>query len=413
MNLKLLFSFLLFLCLKAQAQDSEGHFLKDAQTNCTIWFKHYFEEDSATWTGDCLNNFASGYGTMIGFTKGKASSQYVGQMLNGKPNGKGQFTFGNNRKLEGNFSNGEPLFLNDTCLARLYKNIISETDTSELYDGDNNLKQLFYHALVPKGKIKAAIILMPGTWETTEHLISSTQGICELAYKNNIVVLALSINQRLTLTDEIVSLMNSMIGDALTRYAIPKNKIVIGGWSMGGLFSLRYTELAHQSSNKTIVQPIAVFSCDGPSDLVNVYNMFQMKLKKQPENSEAKYGINELKKYCGGSPDEVKERYEYYSSYTHAREDGGNAQYLIHTSVRIYNDLDANWWMQNRGLDMYFMNGLDQTAMVQLLNEKGNKKAEFINAYQKGIRLEGNRHPHSWSIVDAQDCIQWIEKIIR
>jgi len=33
---------------------------------------------------------------------------------------------------------------------------------------------------------------------------------------------------------------------------------------------------------------------------------------------------------------------------------------------------------------MYYMNGLNQTAMIQLLNDSGNKKAEFINAYQKG-----------------------------
>ncbi len=403
----------LLCCHFLQAQETEGLFLKDWKSNCTVWFKHTFTEDSVTWSGACENNLASGYGTMKGFTKGLQTSSYIGEMQNGKPHGKGLFTMGNNRKLEGNFSNGEPLFLSDECLKHLNKNSISETDSSEIYVGDNNLKQLYYHAVVPEGKIKGAVVLMPGTWETTEHLISSTQTLCELAYKNDLAVIALSINQRLTLTDAIVSVMNTMIGDAILKYSIPKDKIVIGGWSMGGLFSLRYTELANQDATKTVIHPAAVFSCDGPSDLINIYNKFQMKLRKYPDNSEAAYGIKDLEKYCGGSPDLVQEKYIYYSSFTYSKPDGGNAKYLIHTPVRIYNDLDANWWMENRGLDMYYMNGLDQTAMIQLLNDMGNKKAEFINSYQKGYRIEGNRHPHSWSIVEPVDCMKWILDVLK
>ncbi|MBL0339898.1 MAG: hypothetical protein IPP71_02680 [Bacteroidetes bacterium] len=62
---------------------------------------------------------------------------------------------------------------------------------------------------------------------------------------------------------------------------------------------------------------------------------------------------------------------------------------------------------------MYYMNGLDQTAMIQLLNDMGNKKAEFINSYQKGYRIEGNRHPHSWSIVEPVECMNWILDVLK
>lgn len=404
---------LLFSAILCKAQETEGNFLKDKKTGCTVWFKHTFGEDSVSWSGGCKNTFASGKGTMIGFTKGKQTAKYVGEMQNGKPNGKGVFTFGNNRKLEGNFSNGEPLFLSEECLNHLHKNIISETDSVNVYVGDNNLKQLYYHALIPDGKLNGAVVLMPGTWETTEHLISSTQTLCELAYQNHLAVLTLSINQRLTLTDATIALMNEMLTDATSHYHIPKNKIAIGGWSMGGLFSLRYTELANQDSAKTAIKPAAAFSCDGPCDLENIYSMFQHKLKKYPENNEAAYGIEEMRKYCGGTPDEVKEKYKHFSCYSHANDDGGNAKYLVHTPVRIYNDVDANWWMQNRGLDMYSMNALDHTAMILFLNENGNKMAEFINSYQKGYRIEGNRHPHSWSIVEPNDCMKWILKCIK
>ena len=120
-----------------------------------------------------------------------------------------------------------------------------------------------------------------------------------------------------------------------------------------------------------------------------------------------------MKKYCHGTPSESKEQYIYYSCYSHALKDGGNAKYLLSTPVRIYCDVDVNWWMQNRHLDFYSMNALDHSAMILLLNENGNKQAEFINAYQKGYRLEGNRHPHSWSIVEPADCISWILNCIK
>ncbi|HEY1047520.1 MAG TPA: hypothetical protein VGF79_13830 [Bacteroidia bacterium] len=397
----------------SMAQDSEGKFIKDAKTGCTVWFKHYFEEDSITWTGNCKDGFAEGKGTMTGFTKGKQSAKYIGEMHQGKPYGKGVFTFWGDRKLEGNFSNGEPLFLNQDLLKQLHRNIISNKDTSNTYDGDNNAKNLFYDILLPKEKINGVVILMPGTWETTEHLLSSMNTFCELAHKNNLAVMALSINQRLTLNEAIVSLMNSMIQDAITKYNLPKTKFVMGGWSMGGLFSLRYSELAHQDSTKTAIVPRAVFSCDGPCDLENLYNNFQRKLNKNPGQGEPAYGIAEMEKYCNGTPQTALDMYNYYSCFTYNSKVGGNAQYLLNIPVRIYGDVDPIWWMQNRHLDMYDLNALDQTAMIQLLNDMGNPKAEFINAYQKGYRLEGNRHPHSWSIIEPVDCINWILEALK
>ena len=182
---------------------------------------------------------------------------------------------------------------------------------------------------------------------------------------------------------------------------------------MGGLFSLRYAEMANESPGMTAIKPVAVFSCDGPCDLDHLYQNFQRKLTKFPGAFEPTYGIKELEKYCGGNPSNKQKQYIYYSSYSHSQPDGGNAKFLKDTPIRIYNDVDPNWWMNNRGVDMYDMNAIDQTAMVLLLRDMGNKNAEFINAYGKGYRIEGNRHPHSWSIVNPKDTIDWLLKYIK
>lgn len=122
--------------------------------------------------------------------------------------------------------------------------------------------------------------------------------------------------------------------------------------------------------------------------------------------------MRELRTSTGGVPDSLMSAYIAQSAFSYSEKNGGNARYLSGTPLRIYTDVDVNWWMDNRGVDMYDMNALDQSAMVLLLRKMGNTRAEFINAYQKGYRLEGFRHPHSWSIVNAEDCIAWILKCL-
>lgn len=395
------------------AQETEGNYIKDPKTGCLVWFKHTFSEDSVQWSGGCKDGYADGKGTMIGYTNGKQTSKYIGELRNGKPNGIGTLTFLGDRKLSGNFRDGEPLFLPPNLLSQLERTVVSENDSSEMYVGDNNQKKLYYDAIVPKGSLNGVVVLIPGTWTTTEYLFSSLTEFCKLANKQKLAVIALSINQRLTLTDETLTLMNTMIESAIANYKLPKDKFILGGWSMGGIFSLRYAEFANQDPNKTVVKPVAVFSCDGPCDLKSIYNNFKRKFHKNPGQNEPAYGMRELEKYCGGTPETAKEMYIYYSPYSHLEEGGGNAKYLLTTPVRIYADVDPVWWMKNRHVDAYDLNALDQTAMIQLLNDMGNSKAEFINAFQKGIRIEGNRHPHSWSIIEPHDCVQWILGIVK
>jgi hypothetical protein len=160
------------------------------------------------------------------------------------------------------------------------------------------------------------------------------------------------------------------------------------------------------------VKPIAVYSVDGPTDLENMYHLEERALEKSPNKTEATYVLNEFRKNIGGSPNENRKNYIYYSTFSKSEKDGGNAKFLKNVPLRIYNDVDVNWWLANRNTDLYSMNALDQSAMINFLHGIGNNKAEFINAFGKGYRLDGTRHPHSWSIVDAVDCVNWIKKII-
>lgn len=405
---------LLIWHLNANAQNvqNNGKLLKDVKSSCSVWFNIHSAEDSITWKGDCKNGYAEGEGTLTAFSNGRFSSEFKGTMKNGKPEGNGILNLGNNRQLSGNFSNGEFLNLSVEYLPHLKRNVVDQTDSLDLYVGDNHSKQLYYHSLIPEDTVRGVLVLMPGTWETTEHLISSTRELSELGFRNKLAILYLSINQRLTLNENILNVMNSMFDDAIKKYHLPKDKFIIGGFSMGGLFSLRYSEYAFQNDLNTSIKPVAVFSCDGPCDLENIYLNFKKKLSMFPDAGEPAYGIRELEKYCGGSLDSVSRNYVFYSCYSNKLKDGGNAKYLINLPVRIYCDVDPNWWIDNRGVDMYDMNALDQSAMILTLRRMGNERAEFINAFGKGYRIEGNRHPHSWSIIEPESCIKWINECL-
>jgi hypothetical protein len=249
--------------------------------------------------------------------------------------------------------------------------------------------------------------LLPGTWETTEHVLSSTQKLCEYASDQHLAVAVLSVNQRLVLNESVLEIINVLLEDAINRYNLPREPFFMGGFSMGGLFSLRYTELAIQDKTKTAVVPKAVFSCDGPVDLHHLHDNFTAKLDS-PHNGEAQYALREFEQYLGGSPATHREQYVQHSAYSHSEPDGGNARFLANVPTRIYCDVDPEWWIVHRGVDMYDLNALDQTAMIIRLQEMGNRQATFINAFGKGYRIEGYRHPHSWSIVDAVNCVDWL-----
>lgn len=318
-----------------------------------------------------------------------------------------------NHAQQKNYYNDSIILLDKKYVQWIEKNSVSAVDPSQLYVGDGEQANLYYQALVPKKELLGTIVLFPGTWETTEHVWNSMAEFAKIAYENHLAVLVCSINQRLTLTDEIVNLINTMCMHALTKYHLPTSNFVFGGFSMGGIFSLRYAELAVSDSSKALIKPKAIFSCDGPCDLKHIYANFQRKKNKNPGMQEPLYGIAELERYCEGSPSVNPTLYTYYSPFSFDQAEGGQAKFLRHIPLRIYADVDPVWWMNNRHVDMYDLNALDQTALIQFLNEQGNTKAEFINAFQKGIRIEGNRHPHSWSIVEPKSCIDWILKNLK
>ncbi|MEZ5040542.1 MAG: hypothetical protein R2828_11630 [Saprospiraceae bacterium] len=88
-------------------------------------------------------------------------------------------------------------------------------------------------------------------------------------------------------------------------------------------------------------------------------------------------------------------------------------QLVLTPSISVPFENDVQWWMENRGKDYYGMNAIDAAALINALRLQGNDKAELILTQNKGYRPDGTRHPHSWSIVDEQELVDWFAGLLE
>lgn len=471
--MRLIFCGLLSLLMTISFAQSNGQFVKDINTGCQIWSDNYSPNDSVTWKGDCKDNYADGLGKLTWFQNQKAIATYVGTMKKGNPNGKGKYIindfgilqgnfldgqlnghgeaeyfnygqklkgsfqngflngkgeikFTDGRILKGNFINGNLLDLNKPYLTLLKKSTSSLIDTANIYQGDGESSLLFYYTLIPQAT-KAVFVLFPSAFESCESVISSNKNLIQKCYDKGImtVVISSNFNRSLSLDKFAFEFINNTFIEIVTKFKVPNDKIILCGLSLGGMNALRYTEMSQDTNYQASIKPLAVIGVDPPVDEMGLYkraideiNLYlpdSLELSSGQQNAlaEGKMLTTDFIEMYGGSPDQVPNKYIQHSPYTRTEKDGGNARYLLKTPTKIYCDPDINWHLTNRQRDLYHINASDQTALINFLTLNGNNKAEFKSCIGKGYRLDGTRHPHSWSIIDIDDCINWIEQLIK
>jgi len=427
-----------------------GQYVKDIKTGCMIWSDEYSPKDSLIWSGSCKNGYAFGNGILRWYQDHKLAVIYTGQMNQGKLNGKGKYEiigyatfegnftngalngkgaahYSNGGKTIGNFVDGNFLNLDDKYLAILRKQYLNINDSTEIYINDNGSDQLFYYALIPRQTINAVLVLFPSTGETAENVISCNKNLMQQAYNNNILPVVVSVNYNKTLESDqkAMQLFDTVFEDLIRKYRVPKDKFILSGLSLGGMNALQYTEMSRNKKYITFIKPLAVIGIDPPIDMADLYNGAKKSIIKYEKEgadlseskkialNEDRFIIDNFTKLYGGSPEEFPDKYTEASQFSRNREDGGNAKYLIDVPVRVYCDPDIVWQLKNKSRDYYDLNAANLSAMTNFLMQSGNTRAEFIPAIGKGFRVDGKRHPHSWSIVEPIDCIKWILNLAK
>ncbi|MBC9933155.1 hypothetical protein [Chitinophaga qingshengii] len=273
----------------------------------------------------------------------------------------------------------------------------------------------YYMALQPgSGHVQGVMVLMPGFGDPPEAVFASSK-LQNVAWTNDILTIAVSGGQNLLLTDNLQRQLNAVMKDVIKRYRVAPERFVIGGFSAGGTLALRYTELCKERPADFPIQPRAVFSVDGPVDIPDLVRRFDRFIKRDfspRSTNEAKSVKKMMANQLGELPANMP-RYVAASPFYTAADTPGNEHFLQQVAVRSYHDLDMPWQLKERRNSLSDLNAAAASEMISRLLQQGNEEAEFIQTQHAGYNLDGTRNPHSWSIVDERELVQWVRRKLR
>ena len=269
----------------------------------------------------------------------------------------------------------------------------------------------YYLAVEPAShRIASVLVLWPGFAEGAETVFPETK-LDNVAYTNNILVVAVCAGAKLYVDAELRPKLNRVFDDIVSRYRVRPNQFVLGGFSAGGTVALRYTELCKESPADYPIQPKGVFTIDSPVDLFDLWRYCDREIAKnfaQAGASEAQF-VQQLMTQEHGTPTDNRDEYKGLTPFCRDLTEPGNERHLTNTAVRVYHDVDINWYLRERRRSAFDENFAASSELINRLLLLGNQKAEFVQSNRKGVRSNGTRHPHSWSIVNEVACIQWIK----
>ncbi len=291
--------------------------------------------------------------------------------------------------------------------AQTIKKII--LDEKDIYSGH-------YLIVEPENaeSISGVLVLIAGFGQIPENTPPETK-IHTNAYSNNILTLFIAGGNKLYADSITTSKVTTIIEDVLSRYKVNKNTFVLGGFSAGGMIAMRYVELCYEFPHKFPVQPKGIFTVDSPIDIFTIYEQLEDNVENNYSEIAVEEAVGAIKLINAdyGIPRENISTYGKLTAFSMNKEYGQNEKYLKNIAVRTYHDVDIAWRIKNRNQTVHRSNYEVTAELINRLVLMGNTKAEFIQTFQTGYRSNGQRHPHSWSIVDPVDLIQWAKGLFE
>jgi len=283
-----------------------------------------------------------------------------------------------------------------------------ELDNKDFFSGH-------YHVVEPKSdSITGVLVLLAGYGQRAEDTPPETKLHLE-AYKNNILTIFFAAGIKLYADSITQAQLTAVLEDIINRYKVKTDQFVFGGFSAGGMIALRYVELCNEFPDKYPVQPQGVFVVDSPIDFFTIWNQFEETVANGTSEIaiEEAVGAMKLIKADHGDPKENFAFYAHLNPFSMEKKYGENEKFLKSTAFRAYHDVDISWRLIHRNQTVRHSNYIVTSELINRLLLMGNNRAEFIQSYQTGYRANGQRHPHSWSIVDEAECILWMKGLLK
>ncbi len=262
-----------------------------------------------------------------------------------------------------------------------------------------------YELLLPN-QPKAVLVLFPGYLETRDNIKIEAKKIVDHALGNKVAVLLMSFNQHLFLTQTEKQDLSDWINEALG--GIDDVPFSLGGFSSGGNVALLIAN--HMLTTTESKQPSGVFLVDSPVDLERLYLAAQNDIKRNVNAgvvSEGRMLLSTMNKALGTPSDSLK-NYEAVSPYLFSKHNTNNVAALKNIKVRLYTEPALDWQQANRQRTYEDLNAFMLENLYLDLKNLGFEHIEFITTENKGYRVNGGRHPHSWSIVDGKGLVKWM-----
>lgn len=270
-----------------------------------------------------------------------------------------------------------------------------------------------YLAVEPRGKIQGVLVLLSGFSQQAESIFPETR-LPGVAYTNNILTIGFAAGYKAYADEEVQQKLTNTLRDVIKRYKVAPDRFILGGFSAGGTIVLRYTELCNQYPDKFPIKPKGVFMVDSPIDVFTLWDMLDETAKanfSEPAVQEANEALSRMRNQFGIPKDNIS-KYNAVSPFNMNIAYGDNEKHLKNTAVRAYHEIDVAWRLVNRRQTVRHANYYVTSELINRLLLMGNDKAEFMQSERKGYRNTGMRHPHSWSIVDEVECVQWIKSLL-
>jgi hypothetical protein len=235
--------------------------------------------------------------------------------------------------------------------------------------------------------------------------------IIQAANKKGIAVLLMNFNQHLWLEENEKKQLKTFLESILEKHHLNTKHVTLGGFSSGGNVSLLLSNYLHTTKSK--IKPEKAFIADSPIDLLGIYESAIKNIKSNyaPESvEEAKWIVESFEKEFGKG-DSSLAHYQNKSPYIYKTHSFDNYKALKNIKIRFYTEPDTLWWKENRQTAYEDMNAFYIKNFAIDLNKQIKKPVvEYIETTNKGYRSSGERHPHSWSIIDQNKLIEWILK---
>ena len=265
-----------------------------------------------------------------------------------------------------------------------------------------------YQLEKPQGEISTVLMLFGGYPEVADD-IRREFNILPKAQANRIALIYSNYNRKLWFEDGELTSLASQIDSIFSDNKLPRDRVYFGGFSSGG--NIAFLLGNYLASHPEIrLSADGVFLVDSPIDLAELYFSSEKNLERKFSEisvQESSWLIKELGDRFG-DPNEDLGEYEEHSIFTLKSRNTKNLKHLKETKIRLYTEPDTLWWKENRMVDYKQTNAFLIKELFQVLSDEGYSAVEYIPTQNKGFRANGDRHPHSWSIVDTDHLMNWI-----